>query len=429
MLVIPISSKLYQLLKEFAKTRRMVFMAGLPGTGKSLLIQQLALIANEMGRQVHLLQYDVARRAFETEENIAKYPEIDGVTDPAIRKGVGLWSRDAVQQWHEAHPEPEHMLIGELPLIGNRLIELVEVHHDTVEALLSSQQALFVIVVPSWEVRTVIEERRAKTIANPQHEKEKLDAPPNVLRALWVELNALAHQIDLTKAHAQTPYNPYIYGGVYEALLQHRHAQFLLIEHALTPKQSVYELGVAVNELLPTAAEANHIMQQIERIYTPAEVEQMVANWHAIITNDPKIPDPGPELRLPMPEELPGITAKTALTDTQRAALQSIMALPLNARPEEVIPAIDKAFDVLTRNTTVITANVKKFDLYDSYFNVTRTNDNEDGGIVFLAGLLQAYRNVMHDLQTPPHTLTVVEMPLLRIALETTLSQFIKARG
>jgi len=60
--------------------------------------------------------------------------------------------------------------------------------------------------------------------------------------------------------------------------------------------------------------------------------------------------------------------------------------------------------------------------VYDSYFNVTRANEN--CGLVFLTGLLQSYRNVMDDMLIPPHTLTVVELPMLRIALETTLRRF-----
>lgn len=423
MLIVPISSKLYNVLQDVASRRRMVFMTGLPGTGKSLLIQQLTLIASDMGRQVHLLQYDVARRVFERGENLTKYPELDGVTDPAIRKAVGLWARGAIQRWHEAHPEPEHLLIGELPLIGNRLIELIEVHEDATEALLSSQDALFVIPVPSWEVRTIIEERRASTIASPQHERETLDAPPNVLQALWVELNAFAREMGLTKTNPDTPYNPYIYGGVYEALLRYRHQQFLLIEQPLKPKQSVYELDVVVSTLLAEPDEIDHIMEQLERDYTREELQEAVANWHAIISNQSKTVDPGPELRLLMPEELPGLLSKSTLTEPQRAALQAIIALPLNAQATEVIPAIEQALSTLAGETTQISANVKKFDVYDSYFNVTRTN--EEGQAVFLCGLLQAYCNVIADLQRPPHPLTVIELPMLRIALETTLRQFI----
>jgi hypothetical protein len=426
MLVIPISSQLYRILKELAETRRMVFITGLPGVGKSLLIQQLALIAKGLGRQVHLLQYNVAREPFETEPNILKYPEVEGVTDPAIRKAVGLWARTAVHQWHQQHPQPAPLLIGELPLIGNRFIELVEVHDDEVESVLSSEQAQFVVPVPSWEVREVIEATRARTIADPQHEREKLDAPPNVLQALWEQVNSLARDIRLTKANPQTPYNPYIYGGVYQALLQHRHAQLLLIDQVLRPSQSVYEMDIVVSQLQAKSAEVEKFMQQVEQRYTPQTLKETVANWHAIVTADPQPIDPGPELQLPLPDELPGVTARTDLTAEQRAALQALMALPLDARPQEIIPALDQALQALTGEGkgTAVKANVHKFDVYDSYFNVTRTQENS--GIAFLTGLLQAYRNVMEDLQVPPHTLTVVELPMLRIALETILRQFME---
>jgi hypothetical protein len=424
MLVIPIASDLYETLKGLAATRRMVFMTGLPGTGKSLLIQQLALIASEAGRQVHLLQYNLAREPFETTVNLAKYPELDGVTDPAIRKAVGLWARQAVQRWHQQNPDPAHLLIGELPLIGNRLIELVEKVDDPAEGLLSSEQAMFVVPVPSWEVREVIEAQRAKTIANPQNEREKLDAPPNVLQALWQELNGLARQIGLTRTNPQTPYNPYIYGGVYQALLQHRHSQLLLIDQVLRPAQSVYELAVVVSRLQADAAEVDQAMREIERRYTPETLTEAIADWHAIITADPSPPDPGPALRLPLPENLTSLARPLPLNEAQRTALRAILALPLEAGPAQVLPVLDQALSTLMEGLDPgqVTAGVAKFDVYDSYFNVSRSAD--PNGLVFLAGLLQAYRNVLADLQTPPQTLTVIEMPLLRIALETSLSQF-----
>ena len=106
MMVLPISSQIYTLFTTLAQSKRMVFMAGLPGVGKSLLIQQLALVAAQQGRQVHLIQWDVSRRAFEIPEIMARYPEIDGVTDPMIRKGVGIWARTAVKRWHEQYPDP-----------------------------------------------------------------------------------------------------------------------------------------------------------------------------------------------------------------------------------------------------------------------------------------------------------------------------------
>ena len=76
-----------------------IMVEGLPGVGKSLYIRELALAAHAAGRAVHLLQWDVARPAFELPGIIARYPERDGVTHAVIRKAVGQWAREAVVQW------------------------------------------------------------------------------------------------------------------------------------------------------------------------------------------------------------------------------------------------------------------------------------------------------------------------------------------
>src|SRR5687768_2694168 len=94
--VVPRDSGLYRTLHRAATERRCVFFAGLPGVGKSLLLQQTGLIAAEAGRRVALLQWDVVRGSFETPEVLARYPEVDGVTHAVIRKAVGLWARGAV---------------------------------------------------------------------------------------------------------------------------------------------------------------------------------------------------------------------------------------------------------------------------------------------------------------------------------------------
>ena len=426
MLVIPISSELHKTFTQIAREKRLVFMAGLPGVGKSLLIQQLALLATQAGRTVHTMQWDVSRAVFETPAIQQRYPEIEGVTHATVRKAVGLWSRDAVQHWHESHPEAEHLLIGEIPLIGNRLIELVVPHHDEAERLLTSDGALFVVPVPSWEVRAVIERSRERTIAEPQHEKERWDASPDVLRALWREVNSLARQINLTKAAENAPYNPYIYGGVYAALLQHRPHQLVLIDEVLRPAKSVYDLQVVTSQLQADADTVEAILARVEEEFTPAEVAHAVDNWHAIITANPRHAVAGPELRLPLPEQLPDVTAQTTLSAAQGTALQALLALPLDAATEQVVAALDAARVTLlpSEPSESILAHSRKFDVYDSYFNVSRTA--EPAGPAYLAGLLQAYRNVLLNLAEPPNALTVVELSLLRIALETAIRPFIK---
>src|SRR6266481_5104522 len=83
--------------------RRLVFFAGLPGTGKSLLVHQLVHLATGVGRRVHLLQWDVARPVFEASPAGRRYPLADGVTHAVIRKAAGLWVRHAIARWSERH--------------------------------------------------------------------------------------------------------------------------------------------------------------------------------------------------------------------------------------------------------------------------------------------------------------------------------------
>lgn len=421
MLVIPIASHLYTALKEMAEQKRMVFMAGLPGVGKSLMLQQLALIAHDVGRKVHLMQWDVARKAFETDAMLAKYPEIDGVTQPCIRKAVGVWSREAVTEWNTLYSDPEHLLIGEVPLIGNRFLELAQVGEDSAEPILRSEKSLFVIPVPSWEVREVIENSRSETIENPQHENEKKDAPPNVLRELWYEVNGVAREIGLTKSNREAPYNPYIYGGVYQAILRNRHAETLLIDQVLNPKGSVYDMGIVQQYLHAHPAQATKIISQIEADYEPDTLAAEVDNWARIVTDAFEESDDGLSLTLPLPEQMTAVLDKAEEIEGEILdALNAVRTLRLDAGAEETMPVLDSALAVLNQDKPEITmANVAKFDIYDRHFNVHRTAD--EPALAYLAGLLTAYKHVLENL-ADPHELSVVELPLIRIAVETTIN-------
>lgn len=279
-IILPTDSNIYSTFQQLAAEQRMVFLAGLPGTGKSLLIQQLVLLAQRAGRTVHLLQWDVTRAAFETAVNLQTYPEIDGVTHPAIRKAVGLWARTAVYHWHQSHDQT-HLLIGEVPLIGNRLTELTQPLNDTAEPLLSDSACCFVIPTPSKAVRQVIEDSRAQTIAQPRHEKEARDAQPNVLQLLWQEVAEIGYQLGLND-DKNLAYDPGVYTAVYQHLLQHRHHQTLPIDTVLTPNGSAYALRLNGSELAATPAEVAAIMQQIEQTFTSDALAHDVENWFQV---------------------------------------------------------------------------------------------------------------------------------------------------
>lgn len=286
-IILPTNSTLYTTFQQLATQQRLVFLAGLPGTGKSLLIQQLVLLAQRAGRTVHLLQWDVTRAAFETAVNLQTYPEIDGVTHPAIRKAVGLWARTAVYRWHQTY-DSHHLLIGEVPLIGNRLTELTQPLNDAAEPLLSDPACCFIIPTPSKAVRQVIEDARARSIAQPRHEKEARDAQPNVLQMLWQEVAAIGQQLqliqksDFLEKSDFSAYDPGVYTAVYQHLLQHRHHQTLPIDTVLTPNGSAYALPLNGSELAATPTEVDAIMQQIETEFTGDTLETAVANWYKI---------------------------------------------------------------------------------------------------------------------------------------------------
>lgn len=276
-------SSIYQTFEALVQNADRVFFAGLPGVGKSLMLQQLTLMAQEAGRTVHLIQWDTTRPIFETPELMTKYPEIDGVTHPMIRKAVGMWARQGVAEWDRAHDKPEHMLIGEVPLVGNRLMELAKPHDDDVESILSSVKTQFMIPVPSQAVRDVIEAQREKTIVDPRHEKETKDAPPNVLRALWHDLYQLAIELGIIDGQAdEVSYTPEIYKSVYQHLLQHRYGQALMIDEVLKPSGSAYDFETKIPELSATPEQVNDIMTHLETQFDIQQIKDDVDNWYLV---------------------------------------------------------------------------------------------------------------------------------------------------
>ena len=257
-------------VEALARDQRLVFFAGLPGTGKSLLIHQLAHFAHARGRRIHLLQWDVARPVFEASEAGRRYPLEDGVTHGVIRLAVGRWARAALARWHTGHRGAEHLLIGETPFIGHRLVELARPAADEAEPVLTSPTATFVIPVPSRALREHLEAERARRARKPLHPREREDAPPEVLRALWRDL-----------AGADVPYDPAVYQRAYERVLRHRRAEVLPLHARLrTDGVSTYDFRVPVRDLVPTPGEAARAIDEVEASHPdPADVRRAIDGW------------------------------------------------------------------------------------------------------------------------------------------------------
>jgi hypothetical protein len=247
---------LHERLDRLAHDARMIFVAGLPGTGKSLVIHQLAHLAVAAGRAVHLLQWDVARPPFEASRAGRRYPVVDGVTQPMIRKAVGLWSRQAVAAWHQRRPTPDQLLIAETPLVGRRLIEFAQRLDDDAEPLLAAPSCRFAIVVPSVEVRRYVEAERERRASASRNAREREDAPPHVLRDLWRQLLVAARALGLSTATDDAPYDPVVYRRVYETVLRARAPEILPLDTVLpTATMSVYDFAVPCTDLLPSEDE------------------------------------------------------------------------------------------------------------------------------------------------------------------------------
>jgi hypothetical protein len=262
----------------------MVFVVGLPGTGKSLLVNQLAHLAVGVGRRVHLLQWDVARPVFEASAAGRRYPLADGVTHPVIRRAAGLWVRAALVEWDERHRGREHLLIGETPFVGNRFVELARRLDDRAEALLTGEACRFVIAVPSREVWRIVEAERERRGVSPLHPREREDAPPHVLRSLWHDLARIARELGLTEPRpgaGPVPYDPSVYSRVYQTVLRHRRTQVLTQEVILPTRElSVYDFAAALDHLVPTGAEAEAVIGEVERRYAdPTVLETEAARW------------------------------------------------------------------------------------------------------------------------------------------------------
>jgi hypothetical protein len=271
--------RLAERLRRLA-SQRMVFFAGLPGTGKSLLVHQLAHLAGGAGRIIHRLQWDVARPVLEASPAGRRYPMADGVTHAVIRKAAGLWVRDALVRWNAQHPLPEHLLVGETPFIGNRFVELAQRLDDRAEALLAGSSCRFAIAVPSVEVRRFLEAQRERRAARPLHPREREDAPPHVLRDLWHDLADVASRLGIV-APGPTPYDPIVYRRVYETVLRHRNVEAIALDVILpTENFSVYDFAATPADLTPTEPEAEEFIRTVERRYPdPTVLPREVARW------------------------------------------------------------------------------------------------------------------------------------------------------
>lgn len=238
----------YQSLATDLAERRCIVIAGLPGTGKSLAVRELARRASAIGRKPHLLQWDIVRGAWDTEENLARFPEIDGVTHPCIRKALGIWVRPTVARWLRDHETVNDLLIIEAPLVGGRFAELAYCAEDALEPSLTSKDVLFLVLVPSRRLQQELRRRRGEESSPGQEDLEKRNAIVSVLDATVAALERVAPALGITPS---TPgsYDPKLLLDVMQAALRHRSLRALHLDEVIDTAGSVYDLGNGVTRI------------------------------------------------------------------------------------------------------------------------------------------------------------------------------------
>lgn len=235
----------YQCLTDDVRKRRCIVIVGLPGTGKSLAVRELARSALANGRRPHLLQWDMVRTAWDTPEILARFPEVDGVTHPCIRKALGFWVRSTVAAWLRDHESLNDLLIVEAPLVGGRFAELAQRMEDALEPSLASKDMLFVALVPTKKLQQELRQRRAAESVPGQDGLESHNAIVSVLDAQVAALERIAPSLGITPGEPGS-YDPKLYLDVMQAALRHRSLLALHPDEIIASPGSVYDLGKEV---------------------------------------------------------------------------------------------------------------------------------------------------------------------------------------
>jgi len=266
MKLIPTDSNVYQQIEALADQAKVVVFVGLPGTGKSLYINQYYAIARAKNKAVDIIQWDVARKSFETAKLKTIFPIKNGQTHAGTRLSAGLWLVDYIKFWQlQNENKKDKILLIEAPLVGNRFSELAHLQSEPLlESFLSSGQVQFLLPIPSLAVRKKIEADRESQV--PESAVSWSGAKLSVMHQLWLDTLDIARKKQLieTKNNA---YCPALYSKIYNKILRHRNVTMLEVNEIFDMKiQNEASLHGLIN-ILPRAAEVRQMSTIIQKLY------------------------------------------------------------------------------------------------------------------------------------------------------------------
>ncbi|MBT8189352.1 MAG: hypothetical protein KJO29_02895 [Bacteroidia bacterium] len=280
MSIIPESSPVHKQLHLLARDARIVIFSGLPGIGKSLYINEFYSLAIQEKREVTVIQWDVARKAFETEKIMERYPMGDGTVHNGMKLLAGAFIRDKILKWSE-ESRKEDLLLIEAPLVGHRFIEVAELSDDPeLEEILADESCSIIVPIPSKKVRKLIEEERARQVD--EDAKVWMGAKPSVMIMLWRMVYNIALEFGYDAPADDNPeYDPEVIEFVFRQICKHRHFVPLHIDEVFTvPEQSESELH-KLESVVASKEEAESYFDTVSEAYPHDEmIDQRVEAWY-----------------------------------------------------------------------------------------------------------------------------------------------------
>jgi len=278
--IIPESSKTYKVLLEIAKNKKLVIFSGLPGVGKSLYIQEFQKIVHKLEVEIDVIQWDVARKSFESDEIAFHFPMGNGTVHDGVKIMSGLWLLDTLSKWLQENRNNDKILLIEAPLVGHRFVELIHpIENTELESFLSSDQSVVIMPIPSQDVREKIEEERTRQVS--EDAKVWSGAKPSVMLMLWKMTCGIANEFGMDiNMEEQPPYSARTYEFVFTKILKHRNFVPLIIDEVFkVPAQDETELHTE-SGLKASKEEANKYVMVVKKDYSDEKIKSIVNKWY-----------------------------------------------------------------------------------------------------------------------------------------------------